>query len=186
MNANERREQIIDILNDSKEAISGSRLSKILSVSRQVIVTDVAILRAKGIDIVSTPAGYVLSADESCERIFKVHHTEKDTQEELNLFVDCGGIVKDIFVSHRAYGIIKAKLDLHSRMDVEEFMESIKSGKSSSLSKITDGYHYHTVEARSEEVLDKIEDKLWEKGFLAKPLDYEPEEFVKNLSKRKK
>ena len=186
MNANERREQIIDILNDSKEPISGSRLAKVLYVSRQVIVTDVAILRAKGIGIISTPSGYVLSADKSCERIFKVHHSEEDTEEELDLFVDCGGIVKDIFVSHRAYGIIRAKLDLRSRMDVEEFMESIKSGKSSSLSKITDGYHYHTVQARSEEVLDKIEDKLWERGFLAKTLEYEPEEFVKDLSRRKK
>jgi len=186
MNANERREHIIDILNDYKDSISGTQLAKRLSVSRQIIVTDIAILRAKGINIISTPTGYVLTGDKACERIFKVHHNEEEAEEELNLFVDCGGVVKDVFVSHRAYGIIKAKMDLRSRMDVEEFMETIKSGKSSMLSKITDGYHYHTVEARSEEVLDRIEDKLWEKGFLAKPLDYEPEEFVKNLSKRQR
>ena len=186
MNAGERREQIINILNDCTEPVSGSELARRLSVSRQVIVTDIALLRAKGLDISSTPQGYKISGGSLCERIFKVHHTADETEEELNLFVDCGAVVKDIFVSHRTYGVIRAELNIHSRMEVQEYMDSLRTSKSSLLSSITDGYHYHTIMAPSEKVLDIIENKLWERGFLAKRLDYEPEDFVRNLSRRQK
>ena len=185
MKAAERREQLKKILTESSVPVSGSALAKILSVSRQVIVTDIALLRAEGEDILSTSQGYVLSREQMCKRIFKVHHTREDCEAELNIFVDCGAIVKDVFVSHRAYGVLRGELDIRSRLDVQDFLESIRSGKSTLLSSTTEGYHYHTILAPSEKVLDMIEDQLWQKGFLARTLDYEPEELQENIQERR-
>ena len=184
MNGSQRRDKIKELLASSPTPLSGSHLANLLNVSRQVIVTDIAILRAAGEDVESTPQGYRLAGEKMCERVFKVHHEPDQSEMELYLFVDCGATVKDVFVSHRAYGTLRAELNIRSRMDVASFMESIRSGKSSLLSNVTDGYHYHTVLAPSEEILDIIEDKLWEAGFLAKPLEYDPEEFRDNLKKR--
>ena len=185
MKAGERREQLKKILAQSAVPVSGSALAKILSVSRQVIVTDIAILRAEGFEIISTSQGYMTPEIKQCKRIFKVHHTREECESELNLFVDCGAVVKDVFVSHRAYGVLRGELDIRSRLDVQAFLESIRSGKSTLLSSTTEGYHYHTLLAPSESVLDTIENRLWEMGFLAKTLDYEPEELKENIQERR-
>ena len=50
-------------------------------------------------------------------------------------------------------------------------------GKSSLLKNVTSGYHYHTIDAESEEILDAIQEELQQKGFLAKLQDYEPVDF---------
>ena len=176
MKAGERREKLKTILAQSTVPLSGSALAKMFSVSRQVIVTDIAILRAEGEEIISTSQGYITPEVRECKRIFKVHHTREECEEELNLFVD--------FVSHRAYGVLRGELDIRSRLDVQNFLESIRSGKSTLLSSTTEGYHYHTLLAPSEEVLDMIENRLWEMGFLAKTLDYEPEELQENIQER--
>ena len=184
MKAGERREKLKKILAQSAEPISGSALAKMLSVSRQVIVTDIAILRAEGSDIISTSQGYLTPEVRECKRIFKVHHSREECETELNLFVDCGAIVKDVFVSHRAFGVLRGELDIRSRLDVQDFLESIRSGKSTLLSSTTEGFHYHTLLAPSEKVLDTIENRLWELGFLAQPLAYEPEELKENIQER--
>lgn len=184
MKAGERREQLKRILTESGQPVTGSALAKQLSVSRQVIVTDIALLRAEGLEILSTSQGYILSREQMCKRIFKVHHTREECEQELNLFVDCGATVRDVFVSHRAYGVIRGDLNIRSRLDVQDFLESIRSGKSTLLSSTTEGYHYHTLLAPREEILDMIEQKLWEAGFLAKTLDYEPEELQENILER--
>mgnify|MGYP002868627471 CR=1 FL=1 len=183
MRSDLRRENIISILENSDSPVSGSELARRLSVSRQVIVNDISLLRAKGNGIVSTTQGYTLEDAGLCERIFKVKHTEDEAENELNLFVDYGAIVKDVFVSHRAFGTIRAEMNIRSRLDVQNYMESIRSGRSTLLSSTTDGYHYHTVQASSMEILDMIEEKLWEMGYLARPLEYEPDEFIKNVEK---
>ncbi len=185
MKAGERREQLKKILAQSAVPVSGSALEKMMSVSRQVIVTDIAILREEGFEIISTSQGYMTPEIRQCKRIFKVHHTREECESELNLFVDCGAVVKDVFVSHRAYGVLRGELDIRSRLDVQAFLESIRSGKSTLLSSTTEGYHYHTLLAPSESVLDTIENRLWEMGFLAKTLDYEPEELKENIQERR-
>lgn len=185
MKAGERREKLKKILTQSAVPVSGSALAKMLSVSRQIIVTDIAILRAEGFEIISTSQGYMTPEVKQCKRIFKVHHSREECETELNLFVDCGAVVKDVFVSHRAYGLLRGELDIRSRLDVQEFLESIRSGKSTLLSSTTEGYHYHTLLAPSEKVLDMIENRLWEMGFLAKTLDYEPEELKENIQERR-
>ena len=99
-------------------------------------------------------------------RIFKVSHTDEEIADELNLIVDLGGKVQDVQVNHKVYGRMKADLGIHSRKQVQDFVEEIRSGKSSPLKNITSNYHYHTVEADSEEVLDLIGEELNERGYL--------------------
>jgi len=177
MNGKERRIRIIDLLKNSDVPLSGTQLSKQLGVSRQVIVQDIALLRANEYGIVSTNQGYVLSDSVARSRVFKVIHTDDEVEEELSLFVDCGGRVEDVFVSHKIYNIVKAPMNIRSRLDVKKFMDSLASGKSSLLKNVTSGYHYHTVTAESEEILDYIHDALKERGFLAPLQDYEPVDF---------
>ena len=50
----ERREKIIQKLKTSEKPISATTFAKIFDVSRQVIVQDVALLRANGNSIIST------------------------------------------------------------------------------------------------------------------------------------
>lgn len=167
MNAVERRNEIIRLITTSEEPLSGSMLSKELNVSRQVIVQDIALLKASGYDILSTNKGYVINDTDACTRVFKVHHTNDQTEDELNTIVDIGGTVVDVFVWHRVYGRIEAKLNIASRRNVQQCIEGLVSGKSTALMNITSGYHYHTVKADSEETLDLIEKALEEKDYLA-------------------
>lgn len=177
MNGEERRNQIIHILEMGKKPVSGAQLSKTLSVSRQVIVQDMAIIRANGYDIMATNRGYILYTAGEIQRVFKVHHDDNQIEEELLSIVDFGGKVKDVFVFHKVYGVIKAELNINSRRDVKNYMEQIRSGKSAPLKNVTSGYHYHTVLADSMETLDLIQEKLQEDGFLAPLQDYEPVKF---------
>lgn len=167
MNAVERRNEIIRLITTSEEPLSGSMLSKELNVSRQVIVQDIALLKASGYDILSTNKGYVINDTAACTRVFKVHHTNDQTEDELNTIVDIGGTVVDVFVWHKVYGRIEAKLNIASRRNVQQCIEGLVSGKSTALMNITSGYHYHTVKADSEETLDLIEKALEEKDYLA-------------------
>lgn len=180
MNGEERRSKIIELLKNSKAPLSGTALAKLVGVSRQVIVQDMALLRANAHTIISTNQGYLLSDTATASRVFKVIHTDDEVEEELSLIVDCGGHVDDVFVSHRIYDIVKAPMNIRSRLDVKHFMDNLASGKSSLLKNVTSGYHYHTVSADSEEILDYIHDELERRGFLAPLQDYEPVEFHKN------
>ena len=177
MKGDERRMMIYQTLKTSGSPVSGNAFAKQFGVSRQVIVQDIALLRAEGHDIVSTNSGYLLSEHFQASRVFKVRHTDEEIEKELNLFVDLGGKVKDVFVSHKSYGLIHADLNLQSRADVARYLETIRSGKSTPLKNITSGYHYHTVLAQNEVILDAIQSKLQEYGFLAPLQDYEPVDF---------
>ena len=177
MTGTERRAQITELLSQSESAVSGTKLARQFGVSRQVIVQDIALLRANGYDIISTNLGYVIQKDTMCERVFKVCHTNEEEQEELELVIDLGGIVKDVFVYHKVYGVLKADMGIKSRRDIRAYMEEISTGKSSLLKNVTSGYHYHTIDAESEEILDAIQEELRQRGFLAKLQDYEPVDF---------
>ena len=166
MHGSERREQIIRQIQESKAPVSGTKLASLYSVSRQVIVQDIALIRAAGYEIISTNRGYILNQPKTVCRIFKVQHTDEQLEEELNTIVDLGGCVANVMIHHRVYGKMEAELALSSRRKVGAFMEDIRSGKSSPLKNITSNYHYHKVSADSEETLDLIEQELREKGFL--------------------
>lgn len=176
----ERRNSIIFDLKNAHAPISAGSLAARYGVSRQVIVQDVALLRANGTDIQATPRGYVLNSPSEHSRVFKSYHTDEETGEELTLCVDLGGFVKDVFVYHRVYGIVKAALNIGSRLDIKRFLDDVNSGNSTLLKNTTSGYHYHTVIAESEEILDMIQDELDAHGFLAPLTDYEPVDFWEN------
>ena len=166
MTGSDRRQEILKNIKESDRPVSGSKLAKDYDVSRQVIVQDIALLRASGYDIISTNRGYVLEGQTCAERVFKVRHTDEQLETELCTIVDLGGQVKNVMVNHKVYGHIEAELGITSRRKVKEFLEDIESGKSTPLKNITSDYHYHTVTADSEETLDLIEDELRKLGFL--------------------
>lgn len=166
MTGAERREAIIEQIRESAAPVSGKKLAEAYDVSRQVIVQDIALIRAAGHDILSTNRGYIINEPRSVARVFKVKHTDEQVEEELNSIVDLGGRVCNVMVNHRVYGHLEAELNITSRRRVAEFLRDLESGKSSPLKNITSGYHYHTVEADSEETLDMIGEMLEEKGFL--------------------
>ena len=170
MDGQARRKEIIKLIKEADSPMSGSALAKVLDVSRQIVVQDIALIRANGIDIVSTNRGYIVSSEVRYERIVKLTHTEEQIQDELFTIVDCGGYVENIIVNHRFYNRIEAPLNIKSRLDAKEYIAAIKSGKSKSLSSATSGYHYHTISADSEETLNIIEEELKTKGFWL-PLD---------------
>lgn len=166
MTGSERRDAIIKQIRESRTPVSGKSLAAVYDVSRQVIVQDIALIRAAGHDIMSTNRGYIINEPVTVSRVFKVKHTDEQVEEELNSIVDLGGCVRNVMVNHRVYGRMEAELNITSRRKVADFIRDLKSGKSSPLKNITSGYHYHTVEADSEETLDMIGEMLEEKGFL--------------------
>lgn len=166
MTGSDRREDIICQIRQSAVPLSGTKLAAMYHVSRQVIVQDIALIRAAGYDIISTNRGYILNTVKSARRVYKVQHTDEQLEDELCAIVDCGGMVKNVMVNHRVYGRIEAELNIDSRRKVAGFMEDIRKGKSSPLKNITSNYHYHTVIADKDETLDLIEDVLREKGIL--------------------
>lgn len=166
MTGTERRTKIVELIQNSEKPLSGTALAKQCDVSRQVIVQDIALIRASGYDIISTNRGYIIQEPLVRERVFKVNHTDEQLEEELYSIIDLCGTVVNVMVNHRVYGHMEAELRINSRRKVEAFMEDIRSGKSSPLKNITSNYHYHKVAADSEETLDLIEEALRQKHFL--------------------
>ena len=139
MTGSERRDGILRTIRKSNAPVSGKRLAASYEVSRQVIVQDIALIRAAGYDIISTNRGYILNAPAGAERVLKVQHTDEQVEEELYAIVDLGGCAENVMVNHRVYGHIEAGLHISSRRDAGEFMEDIRRGKSSPLKNITSG-----------------------------------------------
>ncbi len=166
MKADERRKSMVNLLLSEKKPISGNKLSEKYGVSRQIIVRDISILKEQGNDIFATNAGYVIRSSPFKEKVFKVLHTTDQTEDELQTIVDLGGTIVDVYVWHKAYGKMEAKLNISSRFQIDQFIESVRSGKSVELMHITGGYHYHTVRAESEAVLDRIEQALAQREFI--------------------
>lgn len=179
MDGAKRREAIITWLEKSESPVSGTELAKKYGVSRQVIVQDIALIRSGGRQIYSTHRGYVVEQKKRCSRVYKVIHGDDEVELEFNTIVDLGGHVRDVFIYHKVYGVVKADMDIKSRLDVARYLEELASGKSTPLKNVTGGYHYHTVEADSEAILDMIQEALGKLGFLAALQDYEPVDFWK-------
>ena len=170
MTGSDRRQEILKNIKESDRPVSGSKLAKDYDVSRQVIVQDIALLRAVNKNILATTKGYVLYSQqtEACHRIYCVNHSDDAIADELNTIVDNGGKVLDVIIEHEIYGQITANLILENRRDVAEFCDRLKHSKARPLNIIAGGTHYHTVEARSEVMLDNIERALREKGYLVR------------------
>lgn len=169
MNAEERRARIASRLRESAAPVSATALAGELGVSRQIIVGDVALLRAGGEDIMATPRGYVL-ARESGGYLCRVacRHTAEEMGRELDLIVDNGCTVLDVVVEHPVYGQITGPLQLSSRYDVEQFLAKVRSEKAQPLSALTHGIHLHTLRCPDEASAARVKQALDRAGFLVK------------------
>ncbi|MEG0249262.1 MAG: transcription repressor NadR [Peptostreptococcus sp.] len=162
MSTKDRRKKILEKLEEANSPLSASLLAKDFGVSRQIIVGDIALLRAEDIGIISTNRGYILNQASEYTRVINVSHDEKGMRDELNAIVDYGGRVLDVIVNHPIYGEIRVDLNISNRLDVEKFISDIKNQDNVPLSVLTKDKHSHTIEAKSEENLDFIERKLKE------------------------
>lgn len=170
MDSSKRRLLIMDILKKAQGAVTGSALSKRCNVSRQIIVGDVAILRAQGIHIISTPRGYQLIAKQKggLQQVFVCCHGPEMVEKELEAIVDNGGIVHNVVVEHEVYGDLEGKLNLHSRRDIQQYLKRMSDSKAELLSRISGGIHTHLVETANAEDMAAIQDALETLGVLYK------------------
>ncbi|WP_028306432.1 transcription repressor NadR [Desulfitibacter alkalitolerans] len=169
MNPITRRNNILAILKTAEQPMAGSELAARLSVSRQIIVQDISLLRAGGEQILATPQGYLLMralTTTPYRKTFATCHTFEEMLQELEIIVDAGGRVLDVIVEHPVYGELRGMLMLGSRRDIASFISNIKASNSKPLSALTHGVHLHTVEAASEEVFGHIERELDRAGLL--------------------
>ncbi len=167
MNAQDRRAEILSILTRQTGPVNATVLAHQLGVSRQIIVGDVALLRAGGAEISATPRGYLLDrATASLRRTVACHHSGADMEEELFCIVDHGCIVEDVVVEHPVYGQLVGRLELSNRYEVGQFARQCRELMAAPLSVLTDGTHLHNIRCPSEEAFQRVQQALEEKGFL--------------------
>lgn len=164
-----RKDRLVDILSNSPEPVPGRELAELLGVSRQVVVQDVAILRARGVEVLATARGYMLfrePAPHTRRAVLATKHAPRETEEELLILVDHGVKVLDVLVEHPLYGELRGNLMLQSRMDVQRFLERVEMEQVSLLSVLTDGVHLHTVEYQDPKGFEAALACLSRKGYL--------------------
>ena len=167
MDNQERRNQILKILNESSESIKGSALGKMFNVSRQVIVQDISLLRVTGENIIATPNGYIkLRREGILSTIVCRHSGREELTDELETIVSYGGKILDVFVEHSVYGEVKGNLNIGNKDDIESFMKKLELSKVEPLCSLTEGLHMHTIETMNKESFEKIKDELLKKGYL--------------------
>lgn len=169
MNAAQRRGRILDELKVAEGPLSATALAQRLSVSRQIIVGDVALLRAAGEGITATPRGYVLDAPRpGIVATVACAHSGADMERELTLMVDQGCTVENVIVEHPVYGQLTGPLELSSRYDVSEFIRRVRECEAQPLSALTDGVHLHRLRCPDEGALERVRAALDGAGFLVK------------------
>ena len=166
MQAKARREAILNTLRRSEQPVSASTLAGDFSVSRQVIVGDIALLRASGADISATPRGYVIHKEMTgvVHKVACRHEDAEDMEAELNAIVDQGCTVLDVIVEHPIYGQLTGPLALSSRYDVSQFIA--RSAEAQPLSILTEGIHLHTLSCPNEEAFGRCVERLRALGVL--------------------
>lgn len=167
MDAAARRQQIQQELSHTDHPLSATALAAKLGVSRQIIVGDVALLRASGAEISATPRGYLLYRDEpGLRRTVACRHSAEDMEAELNAIVDQGCTVLDVIVEHPIYGQLTGPLQLSSRYDVRQFVSRCRQADAAPLSLLTEGLHLHTLSCPDESRFQQVLAALGDLGFL--------------------
>lgn len=170
MTGEERRAKIISKLQNADTPLSGTTLAKLFHVSRQVIVQDIALMRAENHGILSTNKGYLLRSNKTeisqPKRVFYVKHETHQVMDEFKTIIDLGGKILDVAVEHELYGQISVDLFIETENDAMDFYDKLLSCRDNPLKVLTDDCHFHTVCAPSEKLLDLIEAELKQKGFL--------------------
>ncbi|MCR2820527.1 transcription repressor NadR [Lederbergia panacisoli] len=167
---NERREMLLSLLKNSTAPITGSKLAEITNVSRQVIVGDITLLKARNEPIIATSQGYmymnISPVNQMMKKTIACIHTREQAKEELNIIVDHGVTVKDVTVEHPVYGDLTASIMVSNRQEVQAFLDKIKKTNAALLADLTSGIHLHTLTASSEAAIKKAEDALRAAGIL--------------------
>lgn len=168
MNSQERRKYIEELLKKNNIPQKGHILAEELGVTRQVIVKDIAILRAEGKKIIATPEGYLVPKEEKMmiKKVIAVSHGTSSIDEELKIIVKFGGIVEDVIVEHPLYGEIRGMIMVKTFYDIENFVKRIYEYKAEPLLILTGGVHLHTIAAESEEILKNIINELKTQNYL--------------------
>ena len=167
MSGENRRKEILKILKNANEAVNATKLAETFGITRQIIVADIALLRAAGHEIRAEHRGYVLEKPDGFVRHRIVcRHTVENILDELYTVVDNGGKVLDVQVEHSLYGTLSGDLSIASRYDAEEFARKTKETGASPLSDLTGGIHIHTISVKDEETFQRICGKLTELGIL--------------------
>lgn len=170
MDAPTRRKRIAALIAASATPLTGAELAGVMKVTRQVVVQDIALLRAAGAPIIATPSGYVTLCYAVKGRALRVfaccHHSLEKAEEELMIMVENGGTVRDVIIEHPVYGEISGTLNLATPVAVKNLIRRLKEKDARMLSFTTAGIHLHTVEAETEEALTKIEEELKSAGIL--------------------
>jgi transcriptional regulator of NAD metabolism len=171
LSGEDRRTLLLELLSEADKPITGGDLANRTNVSRQVIVQDISLLKAKNYPIIATSQGYVFlkesdSQNKIIERIIACNHAPEQAIEELTMIVDHGVIVKDVIVEHQVYGELTASIMVGNRNDVKEFVKKIENNSAAYLSQLTNGLHLHTLQADSLEKLDRACEELKNAGFL--------------------
>lgn len=168
----DRRNAILKWLQETDTPLTGSFLAKKAAVSRQVIVQDISLLKAKNEPIIATSQGYVYMAQHTpeteIEQIIACKHDPHRTEEELTLIVDYGVTVKDVIIEYPVYGELTASIRVSTRKQVADFVHHISNTGASYLSELTDGVHLHTLTSYSQKQLDQAIQALDDAGFLIK------------------
>lgn len=170
MTSTERRSKIMELLSKSDAPVSAAAIARECHVSRQIIVGDVALLRASGAAVYATPRGYILEKNASersdIERTIACQHSDQQLAEEIYTIVDNGGVLLDVTVEHSVYGQISGQLHIASRYETDEFIRNLQRSQARPLCDLTGGVHLHTIRCKDEEALNRILHSLEEKGFL--------------------
>ena len=167
MDAVQRRAALSDYLSQAAGPVSASVLAARFSVSRQIIVGDIALLRAGGLDIAATPRGYLLPRPTpGLTRQLACVHRPEDMGRELELMVDNGCTVLDVIVEHPVYGQLTGPLQLSSRYDVAQFVDRCRQSDALPLSNLTEGIHLHTISCPDETAFQRVQTALEQLGVL--------------------
>ena len=161
-----RRAAILALLEGADGPVSASALARHCGVSRQIVVGDIALLRAGGVPVTATPRGYVLPRAEGLLRTLACRHSAEDLERELDIMVDNGCTVVDVSVEHPIYGQLTGQLHLSSRYDVGEFVRRVGEPGAQPLSLLTGGVHLHTLRCTDEAAFQRVRDALARAGLL--------------------
>ena len=168
-NASNRRAKVLKLIKESQNPLSASFIAKELGVSRQIIVGDVALLRAAGHQIIATARGYlaeVVSNQNRYVRKIACQHTPEQTKAELYLLIDLGVTVEDVIIEHEVYGELTGALRLSSDADVDMFINRLNKSGAKLLSELTQGIHLHTISCKSKAHFEQVMIVMKDSGFL--------------------
>lgn len=167
MNSVDRRDNILKLLLENDGPLKGNIIAEKYNVTRQVIVKDIAILRAKGQNIMATPDGYMINRNYGkVKAIIAVNHSEDDMINEMSIIIKYGGTVEDVIVEHPLYGEIRGMLMIKNYNELNKFKNKYESQRARLLSVLTNGVHLHTISADNDEDINSIIDELKENNFI--------------------